>query len=225
MDSVSFRAVFWVVLPCKMIVDRRFRGAYCLHHQGWVSRATEGSRVYRCRVTSAPLKRRSTIILHGSTTQKTALNIILAAVRTWISQTQSFVCTMRCETVRFRLQKYRNGGQRWVVNVFSYTIHAQTESSPSCFPLVLSIFSPSYCDVSQALSYFASAIQIKSTHYWNDTSAALWEIGVSQLVLANTQASDAPDSLPTRSRLAPDSLPTRSRLAPDSLPTRSPDRE
>jgi hypothetical protein len=30
----------------------------------------------------APLIRRSTIILHGSTTQKTALNIILAAVRT-----------------------------------------------------------------------------------------------------------------------------------------------
>jgi hypothetical protein len=28
------KAVFWVVLPCKMIVDRRFRGAYCLHHQG-----------------------------------------------------------------------------------------------------------------------------------------------------------------------------------------------
>jgi hypothetical protein len=26
------RAVFWVILPCKMIVDRRFRGAYCLHH-------------------------------------------------------------------------------------------------------------------------------------------------------------------------------------------------
>jgi hypothetical protein len=25
-----FRAVFWVILPCKMIVDRRFRGAYCL---------------------------------------------------------------------------------------------------------------------------------------------------------------------------------------------------
>jgi hypothetical protein len=32
--AVMFRAVFWVVLPCKMIVDRRFRGAYCLHHQG-----------------------------------------------------------------------------------------------------------------------------------------------------------------------------------------------
>jgi hypothetical protein len=30
----------------------------------------------------APLKRRSTIILHGSISQKTTLNIILAAVRT-----------------------------------------------------------------------------------------------------------------------------------------------
>jgi hypothetical protein len=34
-----------------MIVDRRFRGAYCLHHQGWISRGTERSRLYRCRVT------------------------------------------------------------------------------------------------------------------------------------------------------------------------------
>jgi hypothetical protein len=50
-DIHMFRAVFWVVLPCQSIVDRRFRGAYCLHHQGWVSRATEGSRLYRCRVT------------------------------------------------------------------------------------------------------------------------------------------------------------------------------
>jgi len=30
-----FRIVFWDVLACKMIVDRRFRGAYCLHNQGW----------------------------------------------------------------------------------------------------------------------------------------------------------------------------------------------
>jgi hypothetical protein len=43
---------------------------------------------------------------------------------------------------RFRLQKYRNGGQMWAVNVFSYTIHAQTDSLPSCFPLALSIFFP-----------------------------------------------------------------------------------
>jgi hypothetical protein len=49
--SLSFRAVVWVVLLCKIIVDRRFRGAYCLHHQGWVSRGTEGSRIYRCPVT------------------------------------------------------------------------------------------------------------------------------------------------------------------------------
>jgi hypothetical protein len=27
-----FRVVFWVILPCKMIFDRRFRGAYCLHY-------------------------------------------------------------------------------------------------------------------------------------------------------------------------------------------------
>jgi hypothetical protein len=39
--------VFWVILPCKMIVDRRFRGAYCLHHQGWVSLAQK-DRGYIC---------------------------------------------------------------------------------------------------------------------------------------------------------------------------------
>jgi hypothetical protein len=32
--KTMFRAVFWVILPCKMIIDRDFRGAYCLHHQG-----------------------------------------------------------------------------------------------------------------------------------------------------------------------------------------------
>jgi hypothetical protein len=47
---MMFRIVFWDVLPCKIIVDRHFRGAYCLHH------------------------RRSTIILHGSTSQKTIVN-------------------------------------------------------------------------------------------------------------------------------------------------------
>jgi hypothetical protein len=29
---MKFKIVFWDVLPCKMIVDRRFRGTYCLHH-------------------------------------------------------------------------------------------------------------------------------------------------------------------------------------------------
>jgi hypothetical protein len=32
--SMKFRIVFWDVLPCKIIVDRRFIGTYCLHHQG-----------------------------------------------------------------------------------------------------------------------------------------------------------------------------------------------
>jgi hypothetical protein len=32
--SMMFRFVFWGVLPCKIIVDRRFRGTCCLHHQG-----------------------------------------------------------------------------------------------------------------------------------------------------------------------------------------------
>jgi hypothetical protein len=31
---MTFRFVFWDILPCKIIVDRRFRGACCLHHQG-----------------------------------------------------------------------------------------------------------------------------------------------------------------------------------------------
>jgi hypothetical protein len=33
--NMKFRFVFWDVLPCKIIVYRRFRGAYCLHHQGF----------------------------------------------------------------------------------------------------------------------------------------------------------------------------------------------
>jgi hypothetical protein len=33
--TLTFRAVFRDILPCKIIVDRRFRGAYCLHHQGY----------------------------------------------------------------------------------------------------------------------------------------------------------------------------------------------
>jgi hypothetical protein len=31
---MKFRIVFWDVLPYKIIVDRRFRGTCCLHHQG-----------------------------------------------------------------------------------------------------------------------------------------------------------------------------------------------
>jgi hypothetical protein len=42
--SMMFRVVFWVILPCKIIVDRRFRGAYCLHHQGSSSLMLEAGR-------------------------------------------------------------------------------------------------------------------------------------------------------------------------------------
>jgi hypothetical protein len=35
------QVVFWDILPCKIIVDRRFRGAYYLHHQGSVSQANQ----------------------------------------------------------------------------------------------------------------------------------------------------------------------------------------
>jgi hypothetical protein len=31
--GLKFRIVFWDVLPCKIIVDRRFRGTCCLQHQ------------------------------------------------------------------------------------------------------------------------------------------------------------------------------------------------
>jgi hypothetical protein len=57
----------------------------------------------------------------------------------------------------FSLQKYRNGVQLWVVNVFSYTIHAQTHFAVALPPCPFHIF-PSFCDVSQARSYFASSV-------------------------------------------------------------------
>jgi hypothetical protein len=66
---MKFRIVFWDVLPCKIIVDRRLRGTCCLHHQG------------RWRQHEA-MKYRSKIILHGIKFQKTILNFTLAAVRT-----------------------------------------------------------------------------------------------------------------------------------------------
>jgi hypothetical protein len=56
-ERLKFRAVFLVVLPCKMIFDRRFRGAYCLHHQGWIH----------------PWWWRQSIILHGRQSFYTAV--------------------------------------------------------------------------------------------------------------------------------------------------------
>jgi hypothetical protein len=51
-----------------------------------------------------------------------------------------------------------NGWQLWTVNVFSYTIHAKTDSSPSCSPLALSIFFSFSLWRFQQRSYFVSNI-------------------------------------------------------------------
>jgi hypothetical protein len=100
--SMMFRTVFWDVLPCKIIVDQHIRGAYCLHHQGCVN--PWWWRQY------APLKHRSTIILHGSTSQKTILNFILTAMRTW-NLTQWHGCwhiiQENCSAQHFLLNVYR----------------------------------------------------------------------------------------------------------------------
>jgi hypothetical protein len=57
---------------------------------------------------------------------------------------KTIICLYYTTWNRFRLQKYRNGGQLWAVNVFSYTIHAQTVDNrappllfPSFFPLTV----------------------------------------------------------------------------------------
>jgi hypothetical protein len=44
--------------------------------------------------------------------------------------------------------------------MFSVILYMLRQTSPSCFHLVLSIFFPSYCDVSEARRYFASTIQV-----------------------------------------------------------------
>jgi hypothetical protein len=41
---MKFRIIFWDVLPCKIIVDRRFRGTCCHHHHGWCSLIMEAER-------------------------------------------------------------------------------------------------------------------------------------------------------------------------------------
>jgi hypothetical protein len=41
-----FRVVFWDILPCKIIVDRRFRGAYCHHRASETSVDNHFTRQY-----------------------------------------------------------------------------------------------------------------------------------------------------------------------------------
>jgi hypothetical protein len=43
-------AVFWVVAPCSLVeIDRRFRDAYCLHHQGNDRNISEDSHLHTRR--------------------------------------------------------------------------------------------------------------------------------------------------------------------------------
>jgi hypothetical protein len=51
LKAVSMKmAVFWVVAPCRLIrVYRRFRGLYCLHHQGDETRPDPWGRRSRVR--------------------------------------------------------------------------------------------------------------------------------------------------------------------------------
>jgi hypothetical protein len=80
-DTIKFRVFLDVALCSHTEVYRRFRGAYCLHHQG------DGWWWWQY----APLKHLSTSTwLHGAISQKT-LNFILADVRTW-NLTNDTIC-------------------------------------------------------------------------------------------------------------------------------------
>jgi hypothetical protein len=65
-ESMKLRA-FWDIAPCSLVgVDRRFRGAYCLHHQGDESSPT-------------PLR------LHGAISQKALVFSYLSSLTVLIS--------------------------------------------------------------------------------------------------------------------------------------------
>jgi hypothetical protein len=58
----------------------------------------------------------------------------------------------------FRLQKYRNGGQLWVVNVFSYNINAETDCWPSRFP-------PCFFHIFSSLTVTFPKLSLFCVHY------------------------------------------------------------
>jgi hypothetical protein len=90
----------------------------------------------------APLKRRSTIILHGSITQKTALNIILAAVRTW-----NFSLSLR-DTRRHTWPTWAAAAEFWtVLRIYSHVTSSVSQlQSFSVRALSLSLSEPSAVD-------------------------------------------------------------------------------
>jgi hypothetical protein len=86
-------------LPLARIIESTVRcselssGIYC--RVKWLSMIPDHPWWWR---QYAPPKRRSTIILHGSISQKTTLNIILAAVRTWNLTENAVVSTLLLES-------------------------------------------------------------------------------------------------------------------------------
>jgi hypothetical protein len=130
--SMKFRIVFWDVLPCKIIVDRRFRGT--LDHQGW----------WRQHV---PLKRRSTIILQGSTSRNTILNFKLILIvyppfrinflsctwvftSTWISASCSIISDAKSEKVSERFNwgtQHKKTMLKWDPMLMSFDCSSQSE--------------------------------------------------------------------------------------------------
>jgi hypothetical protein len=89
--SMKVRIVFWHVLQCKIIVDRRFRGTCRLHHQGWVLWNVGRQLFYTAvhpRRQFSPLKPIST----HDITQVTILNwrysVNWTAIKLWIEALQ-----------------------------------------------------------------------------------------------------------------------------------------
>jgi hypothetical protein len=93
--NMKFRFVFWDVLPCKIIVDRRFRGTCCLHHQGDEC-PDDGGSMY--------VWRRLIIILHGSTPRRQICTIIWLCPATEISITFITQCKTKMHTSPHQMQ-------------------------------------------------------------------------------------------------------------------------
>jgi hypothetical protein len=67
---------FWDIAPSNLVgVDRRFRGAYCLHHQGYDYHPDDGGSMHIWNVGILAT-------LHGAISQE-ALIFTFVAVRTW----------------------------------------------------------------------------------------------------------------------------------------------
>jgi hypothetical protein len=109
---MKFRFVFWDVLPFKIIVDRHFKGTCCLHHRGdelspWWWRQ------------HVPLKRRLTIILYGSTSQKTNLNSKWKLANLWrqyLSYCLTVLFYLKIRVISSAVFSFKKKGGRWFRN-------------------------------------------------------------------------------------------------------------